>query len=155
MAGGAGIFPGASWRSDFLARNSRSNQRVLRAAAVAADRHVRRLCRARPDSLLRILGAFDCSPRIDDRHVWPQKRSRRCHQVFPVRLHTFRAAAGRNVMALRANWNIRHRSTAAADAALGRSARDWTMAHLSRVLARLRGQGAGISSARLAARWYQ
>ena len=56
--------------------------------------------------LLRILGAFDRPAGTFDRHVWPHQWTSRRHQVFPLRLHPIRPAAGRHAVALWTNWNV-------------------------------------------------
>ncbi len=120
-----------------------------RALSGAADGHAGRLRLARSDALLRLLGAVAGAHGHPDRHVRAQGRTQGRAEVLPLHLHSLRAAAGGDSLALRADGQLRLRDAPNPDRPRELPCRADVLGRL-RLPLRLCRQGSGLPAARMA-----
>ena len=104
---------------------------------------------ARPDALLRLLGADAGADGGVDRHVRAQGWAQGGDQVFPVHVYSIGAAAGGNPVALREDGNVRFHATPEPGRRRRVPCRSAVLGS-ARLPGGIRGQSAGVSAAWMA-----
>ena len=138
-------------RARLLERHREAHQAVLLPLPAPADRDDRRLRRARPLPLLRLLGALARPDDPPHRHLRARTAAAGRHQVLPLHLHPLGALARRHPLALRQNRHLRLRRAAARLARTRCALRTpGPLVGLARLPRRLRRQGSRLPAARLA-----
>src|SRR6266849_8731999 len=102
-------------RPDFLEISSRTREGILHHPSHPRNRAHWRLHFARPVPLLLLLGSYADPHDLADRNVRPRTQGLRCREVFSVHDDRLCLHAGRDPLAIRANWHVRLRHSSQPD----------------------------------------